>query len=135
MNSKFTPSTAFKKGDPRAVAAGRKSKRVKLPRVQVSFMDEIRKMEPELLVAMKKGLAKGDTTVMRMIVDRLAPLQLATDHEVKETIKALTDKIEAMTKELEDAGANQMASKAEAAFAAVDAMQPDKVQTSRKPSH
>jgi histidinol phosphatase-like enzyme len=98
-------SGTFTKNDSRAAAAARKSRRPKLPKLNVSFMDEIRKMEPEVLQAMKVRLKDNDPAVIRMIIDRLAPMQLATDAEIKDTIKALTDQNNVLAKELEDARA------------------------------
>ena len=93
---------AFKKGDPRAAAAGRKSRR--LPgEVQQSMMVAIRELQPQALTALRTGLENGDAVAMRLVVDRLAPTQLVTDIEVREMFEALWQQVADLTDELEEA--------------------------------
>ncbi len=114
--------TSFKKGDPRASAAGKKSKpgehkstKIKQQRDaleaaklaearhviegSMSTLDKIRELEGEFIEALQDLLKERDSSVVRWVGSRLAPDIVAGDEELQAVLKANTEAMEAVNAE------------------------------------
>ncbi len=90
-------SGTFRKGDPRAKAAGQKSRR----KINYDIMEQIKARVPAALEALDTALANGSDAAIKMVLDRIAPLDLIRDEEVKQLVTALEASNAELTAEVE----------------------------------